>query len=391
MLNKLFGLVLLALLGIISFFTSQDSFGELKTDEFVSDAAAKIQGTDILQVRYKALEKAKENAVIQAICTIISPKQFVDNYPIFKETISPVLGNYILKSAILLEEQEQDILFVKVLVKVNMNLLKTKFSISTSRKKDEREKIPAKIMVIIPETHIHVEKRKIPDPAAETEIIRQLLDYKFRVVDQSQIAIIRDTDQVKQLLAGNDRLATAVGLDYGADIVVIGEAISEYQQNFPNGLVSCSARVEARAIRTDTGDIITSHGVHASGVDSTEMLAAKKALALAGNKLAEYFIQKLQNVRTDSILAQIVISPVDYEQFKQISLSLDEISNVTSTRHASLNQGIATIDVRFAGSINELCEVISSIQFENFKLNITGFSENRIDVKIENQHNGGAR
>jgi hypothetical protein len=364
----------------------------MKLDEFVSDGIAKIQGSELLDARYKALTHAKGNAVMQAICTIIPTKQFANDYLMLKDMITPGLGNYILSFSILSEEREDDILFIKILSKVNLTLLRTKLvNTAQSSKKGTKEQISFKIMVIIPETHIHVEKRKIPDPAAETEIIRQLIERKFRVVDQSQVAIIRDTDQVRKSLQGDDKAAIAIGFDYGADIVVLGEAFSEYQQDLPNGLVSCSARVEARAIRTDTGEIITAHAMHANAADSTELLAGKKALASAGNKLAEYFAQKFQSIHADSVILQMVISPVNYEQFRDISSALEEMPNVTGVKRGSLDQGLAKVDVRFQGSIDEFGNSISALEFNNFKLNIVGFSENKVEIEIEQKNDGGTR
>ena len=238
-------------------------------------------------------------------------------------------------------------------------------------------------MVVIPETHIHIEKRRIPDPAAETEIIRYFLEAGFRVVDQAQVASIREAEQIKLSLAGDDRAATAVGLEYGADIIVIGEAFSEYQRELTNSLTSCSARVEARAIRTDTGEIITAHGIHSSGADSTEQLAGKKALTSAGNELAKYFAQRFKNIRVDSILAQINISPVAFDQLKEISLALEKIPGVTGIGNSTLNYGIARMDVRFQGSLDELGSAISRLVFEGFKLSIVGFSANKFEVKVE--------
>ena len=87
-------LILLSLL-LSLFLLSFNCWAEIGIDEFISDGAAKILGSSSLEAKYEALERAKQNAFMQAVCTIISTKQFVDNYSAFKEMISDGTGKYI--------------------------------------------------------------------------------------------------------------------------------------------------------------------------------------------------------------------------------------------------------------------------------------------------------
>jgi len=359
------------------------SHGKLQTGEFVSDGAAEIQGPN-LQAKYDALAIAKENAIIQAACTIIPPKSLADDYDFIQQTILNTPQRYITTFAVILEQQIEDILFVKILAKVNLPRLRAKLAdFESNRPRISKGKIQPKIMVVIPETHIRTVRRKIPDPAAETEIIRKLLDYGFRVVDQEQIALIRDSDQVKQALRGDDKAAVAIGLEYGADVIIVGEAFSEYLQDLPGNLVSSRARVEARAVKTDTGEIIAAHGFHASGVDGTEFLSGKKALMNAANDMVKYFVKKFATLRTDFILAQIVVSGTNYTQLKTLNSVLEDSPQVAAVQASNLTQGVAKLEVRFRGTIDELGDFISNLEFEDFDLEVTGLSGSRIEVEIQ--------
>ena len=88
---------------------------------------------------------------------------------------------------------------------------------------------------------------------------------------------MRESEILRQALAGDDEAWRRLGAEYDAEILVTGEAFSEFVGNF-RGLISCRARVEVRVIRVDTGEILTAYSVHESGVDISEAAAGKKGL-----------------------------------------------------------------------------------------------------------------
>lgn len=121
------------------------------------------------------------------------------------------------------------------------------------------------VAVVIPETVI-IERipRPIPDPAAETAIIREFLNYGFNVVDLPHVKLLRATpdglkeveDLAKRAFAGDlvaiRKLAARDGV--AVDVLVVGEAVSTVtvfealqipgRQQVQDG----RARVEVRAI-----------------------------------------------------------------------------------------------------------------------------------------------
>jgi len=115
------------------------------------------------------------------------------------------------------------------------------------------------VNVVVPEEHL---SRRVPDPAAETEIKRVLEAVGFK------------------LLSGN------------AEVNVKGEAFSEFGMRKGN-LVACRARLEVTVQDTRAGgkewvDIET-----AGAVDLSEHMAAKSALQEAGLRMAQRLVGKL--------------------------------------------------------------------------------------------------
>lgn len=148
------------------------------------------------------------------------------------------------------------------------------------------------IVVIIPETcTIHRVPRPIPDPASETAIIHHFLGYGFNVVDQAQVKFLRMTDPeiIKRAREGDLTAIRQLSDRFAADILVLGEAISEVEVTRLPGeptLQEGRARVELRAIQASTGRVLAADALHTGGIDFMEELACKKSLQRSGDKVA---------------------------------------------------------------------------------------------------------
>jgi len=85
------------------------------------------------------------------------------------------------------------------------------------------------VCVVIPDTVI-IERipRPVPDPAAETAIIKAFLSYGFHVVDQAQVKFLRMTDpNLVERARNSDLFAIRVLSErFAADFLVLGEAVA---------------------------------------------------------------------------------------------------------------------------------------------------------------------
>ena len=237
-----------------------------------------------------------------------------------------------------------------------------------------------RFMVVIPEVHI---RRRVPDPAGETEIIRKFLEMGFNVVDQQQIAAIRNQEKVLSAV-NNPQAAAALGVEFGADIIVIGEAFSEFAGQEGN-MISCRARVEAKAIQTSTGRILATNGSHAGGADIAELVAGKAALRNAGSQLADYFIAQLcQNVSFDQpqvSVVEILLTNVNFRQMQRFVSFLEVLPDVQNVQKR-LTGNTARIQTQYTGSADQLAEMIMNRTSSGLLFDITGLAANKIHITI---------
>jgi hypothetical protein len=254
----------------------------------------------------------------------------------------------------------------------------------------KRSRVRETVMVMIPEYHI---RHYIPDPAAETEIIRLFTEARYHVVDQQQIAAIRNNDQAAAASRGDNAAAASIGRKFGAEIIIVGEAFSE-AINDPltqsGGMQSCRARGEVRMLRTDNAEILAANGLHASGADATEDLAAKRALANAGGMIGKYLLDQLDKRQREdkkegaARIVELVVMDIPYAKYAQLKEAMKaRIQGVRDFRQKLYEANRAELEVEYEGSdAQALADALATTRFQDFKLTIVKASMNRIDMKV---------
>ena len=238
-----------------------------------------------------------------------------------------------------------------------------------------------------------------PDPAGETEITKRFLEHGFYLVDPKQYEDLRA--QERYLMVNDDvDFASEVGRQYGADIVITGEAFSEFSRNI-NGLMSSRARVEAKAIEASTARIIAADGLHAGSVDVSEVIAGKAALRDAGGKVADYFLtqicaQDAASFRRDGSVGtlvaavegavgggtlELIVSGIDFMASSRMAKALEDLSTVELAEKKSFSDNTVNLHVTHSGSADELAEAILE-DARSFPIEIVSFSNSRIVAKM---------
>lgn len=262
---------------------------------------------------------------------------------------------------------------------------------------DLNGKIPS-VMVIIPEEHI---RRRVPDPAGETEIIRKLTNLGFRVIDPKQIATLKSRTEMVAATK-NPVMAVALAKEFDADIIITGEAFSEFANN-NNNRFTCRARVEARAIETATGNILIAHGEHATGTDISELIAGKAALRNAGGKIAAYFLTKLcqtnalntmgvatkvnqflgtkegmTTVTTSKI--EVFLTNVNFLQVRQLEQMLKKDAKITNLEK-SIAATNAKLEINTTGTADDIAALMLTPTI-GLNWNIVGFEGQKITAEL---------
>ncbi|MEO8111894.1 MAG: CsgG/HfaB family protein [Ginsengibacter sp.] len=235
-----------------------------------------------------------------------------------------------------------------------------------------------------------------PTQAGETEISRKFLEFGFDLVDAKQFEKLKDDKSLESAFE-SPSAASKIASKYGADIIIIGEAFSEYSKA-QNGLSSCRARVDVKAVMTKDARLIATQAFDGSGLDATEVIAGKTALKNAGSKIADYFLSQFCSKSDDIVAAlgskksagtntntsetDIQFNNVDFTKTMAIGKMLQSVSGVSKVERTSFSDNVAKYAVSHTGDTNSLIEKIATNK-SGIKLNIKTITDNLVDVDVK--------
>ena len=238
-----------------------------------------------------------------------------------------------------------------------------------------------KIAVYVPESHIQY---RVPDPAGETAIVKALIDAGF-----SQVTEVGSRLNVRNPLNMSAAEMTAAAQKFGVDIIIVGEAFSEgigdpaqwLPGNQSTNLQSCRARVEAKMFIVRTGQIIGADGKYGSGLDNSQAVASKKALAAAGKSMGEYFVTQITGMYTNQQNVEVVVYGAAFQKINQVQMAIGSVRGVKSCNLSSYEGGKAVFTVQYGGSPQTLFREIQANTTADLSLQSVYYNTLTIQVR----------
>lgn len=246
----------------------------------------------------------------------------------------------------------------------------------------ETEVIPRKprVMILISERHWQA-----PSPATETEVIRKFTENGFKVVDPDQIRKAHPSEPAGGLLHGDPAAAAAIGRQYGAELVIIGEAFSN-DTRISYGLYTSRTTAEVRMLDVDTATIFVAKSQTGSGSDLTENMATQKAFQNSGELLADYLMEQIAsqwNKRGPKAYeVSLVVAELTFSQLAQLEQVLQNWRGVNAVNLRSFDAAVAVIGLETRHSAQRLASELVSKPLNQFSLEVTNFTTMQIDVEV---------
>ena len=244
------------------------------------------------------------------------------------------------------------------------------------------------IMIIIPE---YLHRSSIPYPTGETEIIRLFVEQGFPVIDQSQIKNIRYKDEAKRAAQGDTAAAAALGKQFEAEIIIVGEAMSQrVGGRMPGNIVSCNAQIVVKAVQTETAQILATRSMTDKGLDISEESAAQKALTSVSRKMADYLIGEIDHKwseMTTGLTRSLTLKIVNVT-FKELLLFEDalhkRIPSVQKVhrRYFDVSGKITEIEVTIAAAVEQFVRELALIEFDDFVVEVLNQTPQVLDIRI---------
>lgn len=247
---------------------------------------------------------------------------------------------------------------------------------------------PPRVMLLIDEKSLGT----IATSEIENLGIRELLKWNVPVIDQEMLRTNIKKQQNLAKMAGDPRGAAALGLQYGADIVIVGEAVAKPSARRVAGsnLRTYQAAVTLRAVRTDSGASLAASSETASTIALEDVAGGSKALKMAG-------APAIEQVVADALLAwersggaqagggpvEIIVEGVDrawkLQAVRQQFTSLDELENVLQRSYTS---GAAVFTAETVLAASELSEKLILSAPDDLRIQVLDVGPGRIQIKV---------
>jgi hypothetical protein len=190
----------------------------------------------------------------------------------------------------------------------------------------------------------------------------------------------------------NLQQAREIGVKGGADIVIVGRAIAKPlgEMAIDNGtFYSAVANVSARAVRTDTGEVVGAAeftGTAGRGFEQTT--AGRNALSEAGRQLARDLFAKIGKVWTREQsglrrIAMVVKGVDDYARLAQFKNVLAQsVRGVKDVQERSMGDGKADLDLTVSGRSSDVATELATRKFNGFAVKVKAVTQSSIEVEL---------
>jgi len=373
---------------LYSVFWVLPSYSQQITSITVEGIGAIVKGDHAI-AKDNAVNDALRKAVEQAVGTLVQAQTLVDKYQLISDEIYTKSQGYIRKYSVISERPDLNQGILKVTIQADVSIGDIKNDLNAIGLLLERKNKP-RMMVIIDEKIGSAESGYSPNLSeSETVIIQKFTEKGFNFVDQATVKKNIKRNMALQAIAGDDSAAAAIGLEYGAEAVIIGNAVAKLAGKGIAGteMKSIHASVTARAVKADTGEILATASEKGATAHLDETvggaLAIKKASEKIASNLIDQIITKWSGEVGGQTTVQLVITGIDFvslNKFKTIIQS--QVRGVLKLNQRSFTAGVAVIDIETRTNAQSMAEELAMKNFETFKVEIIGLSANKIDMRV---------
>ncbi|HTP05760.1 MAG TPA: flagellar assembly protein T N-terminal domain-containing protein [Nitrospirota bacterium] len=380
---------LLLLLSIISV---RDASAQ-ETRTVSAEGVASIQQGAVDMARDAALEDAQKRAVEQAIGILIDSQTQVENYQLISDKILSQTKGYISRYNVTGETQEGPLLRVRITAEVSLGKLNDDLS-AIGVLLGQMHK--PRTMIMIAEQNIghewyawwlgyHGEQTDIG--VVENTFMDVFTQKGFEFIDHATAAKeIRVTSAYKTQDLSVEQART-LGNQADAEVVIVGKALAKLYGDIGGGMKSVQADISAKAVRTDTGQVIATATAHAAAVHITDTTAGIEALKKASNQAAEQMMEKILAVYSQEAGGtrpiSITITGLNKTQFVKFKDALrNQVRGIKDLHERSFNGTTARISVDSKVSAQTLSDDLLLRDFGTFTVEVVSSTPNSLELKV---------
>ncbi len=363
-----------------------------ETKTVTAEGVAAIQQGAVDIARDAAIEDAQKRAVEQAIGIMIDSQTQVENYQLISDKILSQIKGYITRYNVIGESQESALLRVRITAEVSMGKLNDDLSaigVLMSQMHKPRT------MIMIAEQNVGRdmyawwtgEQPEADLGVVENAFMDKFTEKGFEFIDHQVASKEIKVTAPYKVANLSPAQAKRLGSQADAEVVIIGKAIAKLYGEVGGGMKSVQADLSAKAVRTDTGQVIAASTTHAAAVHITEISAGAEALKKAGNQAADDMMTKILAVYSKEVGGTrpvlITVTGLTKNQFVKFKDVLrNQVRGIKDLHERSFTGTTAKISVDSKTSAQSLSDELGLRDFGTFSVEVVGSTANSLELKV---------
>jgi hypothetical protein len=373
------------LAGVICFYLISISvvFARDFEKEIRAEGMADITAGNVAGARDRAIEDALRKAVEDGVGFLLSAESIVENYQLIQDTILSKSKGYVKNYKIINEKQKAWMYHVTISAKIGKTLLKD--DLDALRRIKELKGNP-RLMIIMEE---RVEGGRQLNQT-ENAMIQAFLDKEFKVVDPKAVKESIERDRLMRAIESDNQAAAALGLQHGADMVIMGSSVGTTHAIKVDGvdLKSISLSATARVIRADTGEVLIGKTETARAPQATSF-GRQLAVEEISDNLSSFLIPKIVEIWNDELinLNSITLTAIGLDSYEKISevkrFLKANIRNLKRVYDRGFVQSTAKFELMIrGGSSRKLAEDLTLKKGSNYRFKVKNVEANSLTVAV---------
>ena len=376
--------ILLMLVLILTLFSSATVVAEqpIQNKTFVVIGTSQVYGNNIQAARDQAISDSLVTAVALMTEEILQLDSLVENFPQVNEIIYENTNAFVQEYKVLTDTQLGK--SYRVIVKATIAGPKIEKQLSNAGILRVKVALPA-VLFLISEQNLQQDSPRYWwgkqmssfESISEATMSDILKARGFRVVQHAGIEIPKMANYVsdeKPILSAEE--AINIGKRLQADVVVVGESIASPTPSvMGDNLKSFKASLNARALRTETGEEIANLSRISVTANVDEGVGGREALTMAGTLAGDELASRLTSAwrklaEEPSHLELLVEGTGNLANFVKFRRALTGISGVEGIRVKEIKPNETTLVIEYKGKAEELASALMLQNFGNFGINI---------------------
>jgi hypothetical protein len=347
-------------------------------------------GADRAAARDKAIEDALRRAVEQAVGTMVESETNVENYKLLSDRIYSRSSGYVKRYDVISESGEGGLMRVKISAEVNSGSLNS--DLAAIGLLQRRMKYPRLVVMIaednVMRTNYYEQIYSLSNSQSEAVLISRLKEKGFNVVDPGYLRKAVSGSEARAAWEGNNQAAGGIGTKLGAEIAIVGQAISTRSASniYGSDLLSMSTTINVQAVKAGTGEVMAQASGQGTAAHINEVVALQESMTKASEKIADSIIdgilQTWQRESGGTRTLAIEIHDISSGELDRLRSSLEKLRGVTEVIVREYSDGNADLNVVAKTDAQDLADSIRSASFSGFRLNLLSSSTDRLEYSV---------